>query len=101
MLTTIFIVIFNAKNPTTVAITIPKMKHPTSEPVTVSLPISESSKISDKIPERVGYDFLGWKLAENTEENNIDYNPGDKISLNEDVKLYAVWLKQKEIYELL
>ena len=45
--------------------------------------------ISRSIPTRNGYTFLGWST--NKYLKNVDYNPGDEYSANEDLKLYAVW----------
>ena len=45
--------------------------------------------ISDQVPERQGYTFLGW-----TDEPNgysVVYEPGDGLSSYTDITLYAVW----------
>ena len=43
---------------------------------------------------RDGYAFLGWSENQNAEE--ASYQPGDSITLNNDVTLYAVWLQDAE-----
>ena len=48
-----------------------------------------SVNLSNSIPTRNGYTFLGWST--NKYLKNVDYNPGDEYSANEDLKLYAVW----------
>jgi len=45
-------------------------------------------KISETVPEKTGYDFLGWATSENGEP---EYQPGAEYTVNEDVTLYAVW----------
>ncbi|MDO5311517.1 MAG: InlB B-repeat-containing protein, partial [Clostridia bacterium] len=44
--------------------------------------------VSDLVPERYGYDFIGWSTAEN---GTAQYNAGDIYSENSDLTLYAVW----------
>ena len=44
--------------------------------------------ISDLIPERYGYNFVGWAVEKN---GTAKYFAGDIYSENSDVKLYAVW----------
>ena len=58
---------------------------------------SVEMKISDKRPERMGYDFLGW--AEEETAVLSEYRPGDPVAINwtegKNVEkiLYAVWQK--------
>lgn len=52
---------------------------------------AESVTIPNIIPQRSGYDFLGWSTAPS--ENNVSYIPGGSISLTADTTLYAVWRK--------
>lgn len=48
-------------------------------------------KLSDDIPAKNGYNFVGWSLsADGTEAN---YQPGDYYYDNSSATLYAVWLK--------
>ena len=46
--------------------------------------------ISDVIPTRTGYRFLGWADTEDAEE--AQYQPGDRYTQDEDITLYAVWV---------
>ena len=45
-------------------------------------------ELSDKIPARDGYNFLGWSTSASGE---VEYAPGDSYTKNESVTLYAVW----------
>ena len=50
-----------------------------------------STTLSSAKPTRSGYQFLGW--SESSSATSASYNPGAKISLYNDIKLYAVWGK--------
>ncbi|MBQ6659840.1 MAG: InlB B-repeat-containing protein [Lachnospiraceae bacterium] len=43
--------------------------------------------------ERSGYYFIGWSIDPNARKQ--EYNSGSKITLKNDLKLYAVWLPKK------
>ena len=45
--------------------------------------------ISDKVPTREGYEFLGWAGSANATEP--EYKPGDTITVSGDTYFYAVW----------
>ena len=45
--------------------------------------------LSEKIPNRDGYKFLGWSTEEKS--NEIAYLPNDVYSKNENITLYAIW----------
>lgn len=45
--------------------------------------------ISDKIPQRDGYKFLGW--ATTSEGTSVNYKSGDTYEKNTSITLYAVW----------
>ncbi len=45
--------------------------------------------ISTLIPEKLGYNFVGW--SKNSSATVANYYPGDIITLNTDTTLYAVW----------
>ena len=45
--------------------------------------------ISNEIPTRGGYTFVGWSDSRST--NEAKYMPGDTYSADEDATLYAVW----------
>ena len=47
--------------------------------------------VSETIPELQGAEFLGWAIKSNAKE--ADYHSGEKISVTEDMTLYAVWSK--------
>jgi uncharacterized repeat protein (TIGR02543 family) len=55
-------------------------------------PINQSVKLLSDQPVRAGYVFLGWSTEAKSQE--VVYQPGDKISLDEDVTLYAVWQEE-------
>lgn len=48
-----------------------------------------SATISEDIPTRAGYTFLGWATEANSDKATI--NPGDKYKENASLTLYAVW----------
>lgn len=48
--------------------------------------------ISELIPERYGYDFVGWSSSA---DGAASYFGGDMYSENADIKLYAVWETKK------
>ena len=48
-----------------------------------------SITLSDTIPTRTGYAFLGWSTNKNATQPN--YNPGDEYSANSNITLYALW----------
>ncbi|MCQ2530882.1 MAG: InlB B-repeat-containing protein [Lachnospiraceae bacterium] len=45
--------------------------------------------LSELIPEREGYQFMGWSTDPNATE--AEYEPGSLFQINEDTTLYAVW----------
>ncbi|MBQ4283290.1 MAG: InlB B-repeat-containing protein [Lachnospira sp.] len=48
--------------------------------------------LSNVIPTRDGYTFLGWST---TQDNSVEYEVSATYSANSDVTLYAVWEKKK------
>jgi len=46
-------------------------------------------RISDTIPTREGYEFVGWGLTEHSTE--VAYAPGDNYTEDVDIQLYAIW----------
>lgn len=44
------------------------------------------------VPTRSGYNFLGWSLKK---DGKVDYLRGSKITVNDNITLYAVWQKIK------
>ena len=49
----------------------------------------ENLTISNQIPSRNGYIFLGWAL--NADSEVVEYQPGDTFGENMDTTLYAIW----------
>lgn len=49
--------------------------------------------LDTKVPERDGYEFLGW--ATHREATTPEYQPGDLYDNNADLVLYAVWKKAR------
>ena len=45
--------------------------------------------ITNVIPQRTGYDFLGWSKSKTA--SKVDFEPGDTYTDNADITLYAVW----------
>jgi len=44
---------------------------------------------------RKGYTFIGWHTKPSATKNDVKYNPGKKITTNKNMKLYAIWKKNK------
>ena len=45
--------------------------------------------LSSTIPTKSGYEFVGWSTSSTAETS--DYKAGDKVELNSNITLYAVW----------
>lgn len=54
----------------------------------------ETAKISDVIPIKEGYTFLGWATAP---DGAVVYKSGDSYSANANLTLYAVWIKYETV----
>lgn len=52
----------------------------------------DSTIISDKVPVREGYEFLGWNTYSAAEKANKNYSAGNEV--NESMTLYAIWKKK-------
>lgn len=50
----------------------------------------DSVKIQDKVPTRSGYTFGGW--YENSQGTGVNYQPGNIITINKNLPLYAKWI---------
>ncbi len=50
---------------------------------------STSYTISSTVPARFGYTFLGWSTSSTA--TSASYKPGNSITANSDITLYAVW----------
>lgn len=59
--------------------------------------VGGETKIIDAIPEKDGYEFLGWTTSKTLSSlaSSVEYNPGDTITPEKDTTLYAVWRKNK------
>ena len=49
----------------------------------------ENLTLTDDIPTRTGYDFIGWNTA--ADGSGANYQPGEDYTANAAVTLYAVW----------
>lgn len=58
----------------------------------------ECVTISNEKLSRSGYEFLGW--SKKASSNKADYTPGQKVTINEDITLYAVWKAKDESFVL-
>lgn len=56
----------------------------------------ETLTITNSIPERKGYKFLGWSTGRTS--SKTAYKSGDKFNKNADVVLYAIW--EPEVYTI-
>ena len=52
---------------------------------------SATFTISDSVPTRAGYDFLGWST--NKDATSAEYSSGGSITISSNTTLYAVWKK--------
>ena len=52
---------------------------------------SATFTISDSVPTRTGYDFLGW--ATDKDATSAEYHSGGSITISSNTTLYAVWKK--------
>ena len=52
---------------------------------------SATFTISDSVPTRTGYNFLGW--ATNKDATSAEYSSGGSITISSNTTLYAVWKK--------
>ena len=55
-----------------------------------------ATKLSDTVPTREGYTFLGWGTTATA--TAASYQPGDMYSVDQDITLYAVW--QQKTYTI-
>lgn len=55
-----------------------------------------ATKLSDTVPTREGYTFLGWGTTANA--TAASYQPGDMYSVDGDIELFAVW--QQKTYTI-
>ncbi len=50
---------------------------------------SNAIALSDNVPKKDGYTFKGWSLDKKAQ--TVDYNPGSKFTIDQNLTLYAVW----------
>ena len=60
-------------------------------PDEASIPYGSKYTIPSQAPTRKGYDFKGWATGEN---GKVKYQPGDVLTVNGNISLYAVWSKK-------
>lgn len=58
---------------------------------------SYSVTLSSEKPSRSGYKFVGWSTSRNSTDVTY-YMPGDTITLDRDIILYAVWTEKTNTY---
>ncbi len=56
--------------------------------------IKETYTISLQVPRKEGFGFDGWST--NPKAISADYRPGDVISIDSDIELYAVWISNAQ-----
>lgn len=54
--------------------------------------------VSSVIPKRDGYGFDGWAKVPNAKE--AEYHGGDKVTITENITLYAIWIKDTKTIKL-
>ena len=67
------------------------------EPASQTKKYKQDIKLSDVIPEREEYTFLGWAVS--SDETTPVYQPGDVYSDDHDLVLYAVWEKVSHVHD--
>ena len=67
----------------------------TNLPMSEAFFFGETAIISDTVPKRNGYTFLGWSTVSGATSIDSNYNAGSKYTDGKDLILYAVWKKNK------
>ena len=68
----------------------------TGAPPAVEIHVDETITLSDAVPSRENYTFIGW--AENAEAHSAQYQPGDSLTMgNALVTLFALWEKNPSL----
>ena len=60
----------------------------TDAPASQTKRYGEPLVLSNSIPARTGYTFMGWAT---TADGSVKYYPGDTYNIDSDITLYAVW----------
>lgn len=68
-------------------------------PATQSQTMRQVMTLSQTVPTRSGYTFLGW--TDTADSNFVTYRPGDSFISDKDVTLYAVWKSNSATLETL
>jgi len=58
-------------------------------PGKLGVPEGKDALIPDSVPVKDGHTFLGWAASADSDE--VGYQPGERITLDGDLTLYAVW----------
>lgn len=64
-------------------------------PAPVNKRYGQSFQLSETVPTRTGYRFLGWSESQNA--TTAEYQPGDDFTGNRDTVFYAVWAYGPEV----
>ena len=67
-----------------------------SPPEPQSKPYGETIRITDFVPEKEGFLFLGWSEAEDAV--SASYSPGSEYKGNRSLDLFDVWISKETIY---
>ena len=60
--------------------------------------LTGANSISTLKPTREGYNFKGWSTDPSA--TSAEYQPGGTCQFDDDITLYAVWEKEKEVYTI-
>lgn len=69
----------------------------TNAPSEQAKPAGEAITLSNQIPTRSGYTFLGWSSSA---KGSAEYQPGDSYTKDSSITLYAVWQANKKTFTL-
>ncbi|MCR5572716.1 MAG: InlB B-repeat-containing protein [Candidatus Saccharibacteria bacterium] len=64
----------------------------TGAPTAQKVAMGQKVTVSDTIPTRDGYKFLGWNIVKTAKE--AQYLPGVSFALNDDKIIYAIWERE-------
>lgn len=82
-------VVYAKLTPNTYTITYDLNDASGTPPTTQAKTHGQAVKLSETVPTREGYTFLGWGTSANA--TAASYQPGDMYSVDGDITLYAVW----------
>lgn len=84
-------VVYAKLTPNTYTITYDLNDASGTPPTTQAKTHGQAVKLSETVPTREGYTFLGWGTTASA--TAASYQPGDMYSVDKDITLYAVWQK--------